>query len=1491
MSKISRIRLININYNHDAIRISDETFDLNGESTLLSLQNGGGKSVLVQMITAPFVHGRYRNVKNRKFSSYFTSPQPSFILVEWALDQGAGYVMTGMMVRKNPKLEDSGQDQLEIQNVISVYREDCENDIAHLPVIEHDGKSVHLKTFGQCKTLFDQYRRNPEMDFASFDMNNSAQSREYFRRLQEFRINYREWENIIHKVNEQESGLGELFSDCKTEKDLIEKWFLDEIEKKLTRGSNPDDTDGSRMRGYQDLTEKYILSCAQNETQIRRRDTVQLFREDGKTLLAKSQALVGAKCARLDELSTILSFRSDMEKLAKDASFDATAEEDQISQVEDELKKLTYEELSGRWYAEEDNLEQKTKRQEEAGQELDDKKEEQQETIASQHRLELAGLFADVLSAKADLSGILQQMEVARQNEQELAPERNFLGFSLNRWYQEQEKETGQKRDAAAAEKDEAEAGIRKAKEAQKDLRGQITQAEKKIAGLTASVKAYDRIEADYNRRFGRSLLRSIDGTYPDGMLQKEEEDVQSAAKSCKKEQASLSAELSTMEGKIRSAKDAKKAALDAVYENQRQQEIADQTLRELENEIGVRKDILKYASLSEENLYSTDRILEALSAKRSALDDKVRALTLELSSMDNELQSLTNGKSVELPKALHEALEKLGIAEVSGLQWTRRNGRSKEENRALLQAHPFLPYALIVSREELQRLHDAHLSIYTTSPIPLVTRESLAEGSAEGEDGPVRASDGTLFYMLFNEHLLDEKELARMIEELKGRRQNTFSRLQETRQESDAYFRRAEILRSQKLTLDGYMKAQKDVQDLAAEREALLLKQKDAEDAESALLDRKQLLQKSIEEAGRKLEALAGQERDLKTLQEQYQVMLEDAAERKRQECLRADLTEKEKEEAQTESSLGLRDRELIRAIAELSGALKDLTARHAKYAAFASCEKPDSIPETALADAAAMEARFAAIEERTSGRLRGLEEDRTRAQKSLDQATRKLENKEKRYGMEQGDYEGVTYSEEEDDHLSRVLNRIGRELEALQGALTKASSDAAVAKSRCDTALQRIREETGFEEPMDKREVSKKDFAGLRKKLAAEKEEHVKQKNALERKAQLYTNMQVMFDGYERESGMEDEKELEEDFTTYSSDALRAFGSDLMSTYRRLEQEQKDTAEDLRMVLDTIGKKPAYQEEFFQRPIQTLKLVLQKGDAGQVESHLSDILLSIDRTMEKLSVDLAFVERDRKQLIGQLFDYVRSVHAELGKMDANSTIRLHERAVKMLKIVTPSFEDNESIYRARLEEMFDHLVKTGLESLKSAPESTALHDLVGRSLTTRQLFDGVVGTANVHLQIYKVETDREVQISWSEVASNSGGEGFVSAFVILSSLLYYMRRDENDIFADRNEGKVLVMDNPFGVASSAHLLRPMMEMAKKNNTQLICLSALSGGEIYDRFDNIYVLNLVHSASNRSQQYLKSTHKSGTQVETISSARVEVQDKEAAVNEKDLLF
>ena len=66
-------------------------------------------------------------------------------------------------------------------------------------------------------------------------------------------------------------------------------------------------------------------------------------------------------------------------------------------------------------------------------------------------------------------------------------------------------------------------------------------------------------------------------------------------------------------------------------------------------------------------------------------------------------------------------------------------------------------------------------------------------------------------------------------------------------------------------------------------------------------------------------------------------------------------------------------------------------------------------------------------------------------------------------------------------------------------------------------------------------------------------------------------------------------------------------------------------------------------------------------------------------------------------------------------------------------------------------------------------------------------------------------------------------------------------------------------------------------MDMAKKTNTQLICLSGLGGESIYNRFDNIYILNLIAASLRSGMQYLKAEHMRGAETEAVLVSQIEV--------------
>ena len=228
---------------------------------------------------------------------------------------------------------------------------------------------------------------------------------------------------------------------------------------------------------------------------------------------------------------------------------------------------------------------------------------------------------------------------------------------------------------------------------------------------------------------------------------------------------------------------------------------------------------------------------------------------------------------------------------------------------------------------------------------------------------------------------------------------------------------------------------------------------------------------------------------------------------------------------------------------------------------------------------------------------------------------------------------------------------------------------------------------------------------------------------------------------------------------------------------------------------------------------------------------------------------------------------EYMEQINANISMIDKNSTITVRDRNLKMLRIQVPEWESEKEHFRLKLHDYFENVINRGIATIE---KNENLTEYLGKMITVRNLYDEIVGIQNVKIKLYKIEAEREVPISWSEVSANSGGEGFLSAFVILTCLLSYMRRDETSFFTSGEEGKVLIMDNPFAQTNAEHLLKPLIEMAKKTNTQLICLSGLGGDSIYNRFDNIYVVKLLESSIRNGVQRVETSHVKGEEVKRL---------------------
>jgi hypothetical protein len=490
---------------------------LGGDSTLFSLRNGGGKSVLVQILTAPFVHKRYRDTKDRPFASYFTTGRPTFILVEWGLDGGAGYVLTGMMVRRRQESEEEHPEELEMMQFIHEYKEANRYDLKNFPVSEEvmeAGEITGKKLLGfhQTKQVFETLKKDRVYHFDYYDMASSSQSRQYFERLREFRIYYKEWETIIKKVNLKESGLSELFMEARDEGGLTEKWFLDAAQNKLNQEDN-------KIKEFGKIVYKYIRQYKENETKILQKENIILFKEDTQKILSRTEDFLQILTEKNELAGKIGGLIKGLRKLKESNQEDLSRLEKRRKVLEETQQQIIWEELSYEIYQLEDEKKNWESKRETYHQELSKLGADKSSLQKQKHILDIARLNKEFTELLREVKEYESALELAKVKNQDLEPERNKLGYNLRCYYEEQEisKKNRLEELQQLMRKKEELIALEKAKIDEKELRHRESII--KQGNLKARIDGYMETEKNFNTRYGENLSRNILGNYEDNYL------------------------------------------------------------------------------------------------------------------------------------------------------------------------------------------------------------------------------------------------------------------------------------------------------------------------------------------------------------------------------------------------------------------------------------------------------------------------------------------------------------------------------------------------------------------------------------------------------------------------------------------------------------------------------------------------------------------------------------------------------------------------------------------------------------------------------------------------------------------------------------------------------------------------------------------------------------------------------------------------------------
>jgi hypothetical protein len=205
--------------------------------------------------------------------------------------------------------------------------------------------------------------------------------------------------------------------------------------------------------------------------------------------------------------------------------------------------------------------------------------------------------------------------------------------------------------------------------------------------------------------------------------------------------------------------------------------------------------------------------------------------------------------------------------------------------------------------------------------------------------------------------------------------------------------------------------------------------------------------------------------------------------------------------------------------------------------------------------------------------------------------------------------------------------------------------------------------------------------------------------------------------------------------------------------------------------------------------------------------------------------------------------------IYHEIPKISENSAVEIDGVRKKVLEIQYDEME-NEIQAREKMNQYIQDCLNNLTKLIKEDDGSNKVSREVAKYMSTKELLNIISNLENCRIKAYKVdlnEKNRHMMLWEDIIVKNSGGEKFVAYFSLLVALISYSRKQIKGYqsFRRKEESKVLIMDNPFGPITSGHLLKPMFDIARKYNTQLICLSDIKQGSVLNSFDLIYMIKI----------------------------------------------
>ena len=1414
MPKISKVRIVNFNYNDGNRLIADELYDFSNQknddalNVLINLANGGGKSVLVQLMMQPVIPKA--KVAGRKVESFFNKlSDHCYVVIEWLKDDSKEKLLTGISIAAREVMltddETSGGMGIKYYTFYANYVSDAsECSLVNLPLSRMENGRFIPAEYDEIK----KFAKKSKSDLTCYTSDDNPR---WQQKLSQYGLVQDEW-RMMEKLNSEEGGLGKFFGDFKTSDQLIDRLLIPTIETKVRSSGDNENSSLSTM------LISYARQYAGQKSKLHDKEVYEKFQHELNELKPMAEELWTLDDKRQQSESMLFGLSVAMQKKIRQLQNDQAEVKGRLAQIDKDAHHIRWEQASSNYYirnnayekAEED-LQYARQSEEELSDRLDDVKH----NISV---LECASYYQNLRKCSNNIDA-LQKLIYQKENGSEASNEINVLGYSAACAIKEELKHIEPVLDDCSANEvqldkqiNEQEAEVKKLKNSSAELQAAYNQLYGKLEG------AVEETDKEVNR-LNLGIIRKFTNLYATEEFD-ELETKQIALRDDKCSDLEKSnTRISEIDSRIEQIPQDNAKIFKRVSELENQQNSVHDKLQEYEKQEDEVRRICDEYNLNFAQRFTT-QIYDYLTSTQSQNEAQYADILRQLSLSEEGIEAAERGY-LHIPKGVIDYLNSTGIVyttcEKYLLDLVEANKLSENDCLTILKNYPAAAYGILMEEKNIEKFFAYGREKWLPAMVPIFTYRQMDKILRNEKTFSGAIAFYSVDYFADKAHYI--ANLTAQANQLKQKKESIEyrkKRLQEQLIKISNFTYRETWREEQELELE---RLEKELQKCNSESDKLAQEKIALQNEKASLTANIKALQ----------EVIGNIENTLKTIDSiRNRIALEMDLESK--------ANDKKSELDKVNSQLSHQDKvleELLNRRDEVQKELFRLKELRNNLTSVLPEVDGKTADEQIQGNWKDLYDRYVLCVKNANTEIKNLQE-RLHDQTSL---ASQYQSEIQKRALPETAYKDAVYSEEE---LTK-LNNTQKEIESKYDKAKQEVENALLNKGSKEGCLESVKAQLQqFGGPLEKSQIGA-DFENRLNELDIQREKYnIQEKQCEEQERNLdkeYNKLENYLSDSTQPAQIPDVT-LEED---YVNQRIKNVEQHKLCKKQTNDAELHITAKLNLMLADFSDSLNEVKNAVSSMQAQLENKV--RGDRYYTLTiFIDEYIKNTDLAISKISLDLKEFDNFRGDIVHHCTLQGKQIFEGLQQMASSSRVTVYDGRPKqrMIQFDFPEHVD-PVVAEASIADEVDKGTKELVEKLSddtfTEPELKKYADKI---VGSKSLLRKYIGRDSIGVSAYKIDRNPENSgyRKWKDTQiNNSGAEKFVIYFAVILSLMNYTRGGAGAI-QEKERHSVLILDNPFGATSSKHILVPMFAIAKHFRVQMICLSDINKTDVINCFD-----------------------------------------------------